>query len=63
MLTDEAEVTRFFDAHWRFLETNARKMQHPTPIQGRWTIDAIGLPPDVLEKIYRKNAERIILKQ
>jgi predicted TIM-barrel fold metal-dependent hydrolase len=63
VLTDEAEVTRFFDAHWRFLETNARKMQHPTPIQGRWTVDAIGLPPEVLEKIYRKNAERIILKQ
>jgi predicted TIM-barrel fold metal-dependent hydrolase len=63
VLTDQAEITRFFDAHWRFLETSARQMQHPTPIQGRWTIDAIALPRDVLEKIYRKNAERIILKR
>jgi predicted TIM-barrel fold metal-dependent hydrolase len=61
-LTDEAEVKKFYDAHWRFLETNARAMEHPTPIQGNWKIDAIGLPREVLEKVYRKNAERIILK-
>jgi hypothetical protein len=59
----EAQVKTFFDAHFRFLETNARQMDHPTPIQGRWKIDAIGLPRDVLEKIYFKNAERIILNQ
>jgi len=57
----EAEVKTFFDAHFRFLETNARQMEHPTPIQGRWKIDAIGLTRDVLEKIYFRNAERIIL--
>ncbi len=61
VLTSEAEVKTFFDRHWRFLETNARQMEHPTPIQGRWKIDAIGLPRDVLEKIYVRNAERIIL--
>jgi predicted TIM-barrel fold metal-dependent hydrolase len=59
----EEQVKTFFDAQFRFLETNARQMEHPTPIQGRWKIDAIGLPRDVLEKIYFKNAERIILKQ
>jgi predicted TIM-barrel fold metal-dependent hydrolase len=59
---DEAEVKKFFDAHWLFLETNARQMEHPTPIQGRWKIDAIGLPEDVLRKIYRENAARIILR-
>ena len=59
----EGEVKTFFDTHFRFLETNARQMEHPTPIQGRWKIDAIGLSRDVLEKIYFKNAERIILKQ
>jgi len=58
---DEQQVKTFFDAHFRFLETNTRQMEHPTPIQGRWKIDAIGLPRDVLEKIYFKNAERIIL--
>jgi predicted TIM-barrel fold metal-dependent hydrolase len=59
----EREVKTFFDTHFRFLETNARQMDHPTPIQGRWKIDAIGLPRHVLEKVYFKNAERIILKQ
>jgi predicted TIM-barrel fold metal-dependent hydrolase len=63
VLTSEAEVKTFFDKHWRFLETNARQMEHPTPIQGHWKIDAIGLPADVLEKIYFRNAERIILKR
>jgi predicted TIM-barrel fold metal-dependent hydrolase len=57
----EAEVKAFFDTQFRFLETNARQMNHPTPIQGRWKIDAIGLPRVVLEKVYYKNAERIIL--
>ena len=62
-LEDRAEVKKFFDAHWRFLETESKGMTHPTPIQGRWTIDAIRLPRDVLEKVYFKNAERIILKK
>lgn len=62
-IDSSAEVKKFFDAHWRFLETSVKQMDHPTPIQGRWKIDAIGLPRDVLEKIYYKNAERIILKK
>jgi predicted TIM-barrel fold metal-dependent hydrolase len=61
VVTSEAEVKTFFDRHWRFLETDARQMEHPTPIQGRWKIDAIGLPREVLEKIYVRNAERLIL--
>ena len=61
VVKSEEQVKIFFDAHYRFLETNARQMDHPTPIQGRWKIDAIGLPRDVLEKVYFKNAERIIL--
>ena len=61
VVKSEEQVKTFFDAHYRFLETNARQMDHPTPIQGRWKIDAIGLSRDVLEKVYFKNAERIIL--
>lgn len=61
-LTGEAEVRRFYDAHWRFLETDAQNIDHPTPIQGHWKVNAIGLPREVLEKVYRKNAERIVLK-
>jgi hypothetical protein len=35
-------------------------MDHPFPIQGRWKIDAIGLPDDVLDKLYIGNAQRSI---
>lgn len=53
------EVRPFFDAHWRWFETNGRRMATPTPIQGRWTIDGIGLPRDVLEQVYWRNAARV----
>lgn len=49
-------VPGFFMAHWRYFETNGRDMAHPTPIQGNWTIDGLGLPPEVLEKLYYRNA-------
>jgi predicted TIM-barrel fold metal-dependent hydrolase len=54
------EVARFFASTWRFFETKDRGFAHPTPIQGDWTIDGLGLPRDVLEKIYRGNAERLL---
>lgn len=49
----------FFERHWAYFETNARAIAHPTPIQGSWSVDAIGLPREVLEKIYLRNAVRI----
>jgi predicted TIM-barrel fold metal-dependent hydrolase len=52
-------VRPFFFAHWRYFETSDRGFPHPTPIQGAWTIDGIGLAPPVLEKIYWRNAARI----
>jgi predicted TIM-barrel fold metal-dependent hydrolase len=55
-----ADVTRFFTATWRFFETKDRAFPHPTPVQGRWTIDGLGLPPDVLRKLYADNAERLL---
>ncbi len=56
----EADIKPFYDAHWRFFEGKERGIAHPTPIQGRWTIDAIDLPDDVLEHLYWKNAARIL---
>jgi hypothetical protein len=51
----------FYDAHWRYFETDERQIEYPGyPIQGRWKVDAIGLPDDVLEKLYVGNARRII---
>jgi hypothetical protein len=58
---DAAEFKRFYDAHWRFFETDERQIEYPGfPIQGRWKVDAIDLPEDVLEKLYVKNARRLI---
>jgi predicted TIM-barrel fold metal-dependent hydrolase len=55
-----AEVERFFDSTWRWFETSERHIPSPTPIQGRWDIDGIGLDRAVLEKVYYKNAERLL---
>jgi predicted TIM-barrel fold metal-dependent hydrolase len=54
------DVKPFYEAHWRFFEGKERGIPHPTPVQGRWTIDAIDLPTVVLEKIYAKNALRVL---
>lgn len=55
-----ADVDRFFLSTWRFFETSDRGFEHPTPIQGRWSIDGIALAPAILEKIYHANAERLL---
>jgi hypothetical protein len=55
-----SEAKQFFDTHWKFFETAARNMDHPSPIQGNWKVNAISLPPQVLRKLYRENAERLI---
>ena len=57
---DFDDVEEFYDAHWRYFETDAEGIDHPTPIQGDWTVDAIDLPPEVLEKFYVTNAERYL---
>jgi len=54
-----AQAPAFFASHFRYFETRARGMAHPTPIQGRWTVDGIGLPRPVLEKLYYRNALRV----
>ena len=51
----------FYDGHWRFFETDEPQIEYPGfPIQGRWKVDAIGLPDDVLEKLYARNARRLV---
>ena len=50
-----------YAAHWRFFEADDRGIEYPEyPSQGRWTVDAIGLPDEVLRKLYRENAQRLI---
>ncbi len=55
-----ADVDRFFTATWRFFESRDEDFVHPTPIQGRWTISGLGLPPAVLKKIYAGNADQLL---
>jgi predicted TIM-barrel fold metal-dependent hydrolase len=54
------EEARFFASTWRYFETADRGFPHPTPIQGDWPIDGIALPRDVLEKVYWRNAVRVL---
>ncbi len=50
-----------YEPYFRFLETRDEYFDYfPTPIQGRWKIYGIHLPDDVLEKVYRTNARRIL---
>jgi predicted TIM-barrel fold metal-dependent hydrolase len=58
--SDILNLGRFYDEHWRCFETGERQMRHPLPIQGRWKVNAIGLPLEVLEKLYVGNAKRLI---
>lgn len=58
---DAARARGFYEAHRRFFETDERQIEHPFfPVHGRWKVDAVGLPKDVLEKLYFRNAQRII---
>jgi hypothetical protein len=58
---DMLAFKRSYDAHWRFFETDERQIEYPGyPIQGRWKVDAIDLPKEVLEKLYLRNAQRLV---
>ncbi len=58
----------FWIPHWRFLETYDEHFDHPAqlrsatgaPLHGRWRIYGIGLPDDVLRKVYYANALRYL---
>jgi hypothetical protein len=52
-------VPFFYGSHFRYFETNDRRFAHPSPIQGSWTIDGIGLARPVLEDLYYRNACRL----
>lgn len=56
--TREEDKT-FYNTHWRYFQTLDRQFDHPTPIQGNWKIDGVGLDSAILEKIYWGNAYRL----
>jgi predicted TIM-barrel fold metal-dependent hydrolase len=60
--TDRPPLGPWYEIYFRFLETFDEYFPHgpeQPSRQGRWNIYGIGLPDEVLEKIYRKNAEKI----
>ncbi len=61
--TDTAPRREAFRIYYRFLETDDEYFDCAAShhLQGFWPIYGIYLPDDVLEKIYLKNAERVLL--
>jgi predicted TIM-barrel fold metal-dependent hydrolase len=60
---DMAPDPDLYAIHYRFLETLDESFDYgtePVPGQGRWQIHGIGLPDDVLRKVYRDNARRVL---
>jgi predicted TIM-barrel fold metal-dependent hydrolase len=56
-----AELKAFYDAHWRYFETGARQIEDPFyPMHGHWHVDALDLPEEMLDKLYVRNARRLI---
>lgn len=61
-------IEEFWVPHWRFLETFDEHFDHPAqirsatgaPLHGRWRIYGIGLPDEVLRKVYYANALRYL---
>lgn len=61
--TDGVPPTSELDPHWRFLESWDEYFPYednPFPPQGLWNIYGLGLPDDVLRKVYHENASRLI---
>lgn len=49
--------------YYRFLETQDEYFDYapaPVPPQGRWRIYGLGLPEEILRKVYYQNAERVL---
>lgn len=60
--TDTTPRREAFRIYYRFLETDDEYFDCSASHhrQGFWNIYGINLPPDVLEKVYRGNAERVL---
>ncbi len=54
---------QLYEIYYRFLETEDEYFDYapaPVPPQGRWRIYGLGLPEQILRKIYSENASRLI---
>ena len=58
--TDEGAQESMYQNYFRWLETADDYFPYAQyPAQGRWMIYGLGLPDDVLEKVYHLNAEKL----
>jgi len=54
---------QLYEIYYRFLETRDEYFDYapaPVPPQGRWRIYGIGLPDQILKKVYYQNASRLL---
>jgi predicted TIM-barrel fold metal-dependent hydrolase len=61
--TDVRPIPEWYRIYFRFLETKDEYFNYSPgemPGQGRWRIYGVHLPDEVLEKVYYRNAERLI---
>jgi predicted TIM-barrel fold metal-dependent hydrolase len=59
--TDMTPRAPLYRNYFRFLETADEHFDYwGSPGQGRWKISGLDLPPDVLERVYSRNAERVL---
>jgi predicted TIM-barrel fold metal-dependent hydrolase len=59
--TDFSVSEEMYRNHFRWLETADEYFDYwAAPEQGRWKIYGIDLPDEVLEKVYHRNAEKIL---
>lgn len=63
--TDLVPEIEMYRLHFRFLETRDEYFEYPSHAsrQGRWNIYGLYLPDDVLRKVYRENALRLLPKR
>lgn len=64
--TDRSPEEYIYPTYYRFLETDDEYFDYgieEIPRQGRWRICGLYLPDDVLEKVYYRNAARVMLGQ
>ena len=61
--TDEGAGVAMYENYFRWLETDDEYFPYAQyPAQGRWMIYGLGLPDDVLQKVYHGNAEALFAR-
>jgi predicted TIM-barrel fold metal-dependent hydrolase len=60
--TDLIPEAQMYRLHYRFLETRDEYFEYPSHAsrQGRWNIHGLYLPDEVLRKVYRENAVKLL---